>query len=226
MDQVTPDLTAVGARGSWAQRLSRFNRERKWRIFAREFAITSRTRVLDVGFTEIEYSATDNYLERNYPYPRQITALGLEEPRRFALRYPQVRALKYDGSRFPFDDKSFDVVWSNAVIEHVGDRGRQLGFLRELLRVASGVFFTTPNRWFPVEVHTRTPVVHYLPKASFNVYLRAVGKEWATGEYMNLLGRGDLTALLDAAPVPAQCRRIYSNRLCGFALDFAVAVHT
>ena len=65
--------------------------------------------------------------------------------------------------RCPFDDGSFDVVFSNAVIEHVGDRERQGQLVREALRVGRRVFLTTPNRWFPVEVHTRLPFVHWLP---------------------------------------------------------------
>ncbi len=58
---------------------------------------------------------------------------------------------------------SFDVVFSNAVIEHVGDRERQEALVREALRVGRRVFVTTPNRWFPIEVHTRLPFVHWLP---------------------------------------------------------------
>jgi len=36
----------------------------------------------------------------------------------------------------------------------------------EALRVAPRVFVTTPNRWFPIELHTRAPLVHWLPDAA------------------------------------------------------------
>ncbi len=63
-------------------------------------------------------------------------------------------------------------MWSNAVLEHVGTRDDQLLFLREVRRVGRRVFLTTPNRHFPVEVHTRTPLLHWLPKPVFERYLR------------------------------------------------------
>ena len=38
------------------------------------------------------------------------------------------------------------------------------------------VFITTPNRRFPVEVHTRLPFVHWLPDRTAHRVYRAVGK--------------------------------------------------
>jgi hypothetical protein len=46
----------------------------------------------------------------------------------------------------------------------VGRRAEQVAFVQELCRVADRVFVTTPNRWFPVEVHTLLPLVHWLPR--------------------------------------------------------------
>jgi len=77
---------------------------------------------LDVGFSEEEFSGTDNFLERHYPYPEMITALGVDVPVTFRDRYPSVTAVHYKGGVFPFEDNQFDVAWSNAVLEHVGDR--------------------------------------------------------------------------------------------------------
>ena len=47
-------------------------------------------------------------------------------------------------------DGTFDVVFSNAVIEHVGGEEEQLRFVAEALRVGRRAFITTPNRLFPV----------------------------------------------------------------------------
>ena len=88
---------------------------------------------------------------------------------------------------------ALDVVFSNAVLEHVGGEDRQRAFVSEALRVGRRVFLTTPNRWFPVEVHTRLPLVHWLPDAlSFRVY-RALGKGFATENH--LLSRRELASL-------------------------------
>ncbi|MEX0749719.1 MAG: class I SAM-dependent methyltransferase, partial [Dehalococcoidia bacterium] len=153
---------------SFAYRISGFNRRRKWEIFLRDFAPQPADRVLDVGFSDNEYSATDNFLEKHYPYRAQITALGIDAPSLFPARYPDVKVVQYEGREFPLADNAFDVAWSNAVIEHVGQhegrREAQILFLREIARVSTSAFVTTPNKWFPIEVHTRTPLLHWLPK--------------------------------------------------------------
>src|SRR5262245_29480392 len=183
---------------SFAYRVSAFNRRRKWKLFLQCIQPGPDDRILDVGFSDREYSSMDNFLEKNYPFPSNITALGVDDPVEFPQRYPAVRVVQYDGRIFPFSDGEFDVAWSNAVIEHVGtaatSRESQIRFIRELIRVSRRVYFTTPNRWFPVEVHTRTPLLHWLPKPYFDRYLRRRGKEWAAGDYMTLLSEGDLRA--------------------------------
>ncbi len=209
---------------SFAYKVSAFNRRRKWGIFIKEIAPNENTRVLDVGFSENEYSGTDNYIEKHYPYPEKLTALGIDIPNKFKTRYPKVTAVRYDGGVFPFENKSFDICWSNAVIEHVGSRDRQLSFLKEIRRVSKKAFITTPNRFFPIEVHTRTPLLHYLPKAAFDKYLSLVGKGWATGDYMQLLSLSELELLLRDSGISEY--KIFKNRLLGFTLDFVVVFGT
>ena len=43
------------------------------------------------------------------------------------------------------------------------------------LPASRAALFTTPNRWFPVELHTFLPVVHWLPKPAFRRVLRTLG---------------------------------------------------
>ena len=68
-----------------------------------------------------------------------------------------------DACDLPWADKSFDIVYSNAVIEHVGDFARQQRMAREIARVGKSWFVTTPNRWYPYEFHLRLPFVTWLP---------------------------------------------------------------
>lgn len=205
-----------------ADRISKFNRGRKWKIFTKEFPFDKNTSILDVGFNNIEYSEIDNYLEKVYPYLENITALGVEEANEFKERYPLVKAVLYDGDHFPFPEKSFDIVWSNAVIEHVGSREKQLLFLKEIKKAGKSAFVTTPNRYFPVEIHTRTVLLHFLPKNIFYNYLHKVGKSWATGNYMNLLTKRMIVQLLKDAGI--QNYKIRRNRFFFFTLDFVIII--
>jgi SAM-dependent methyltransferase len=69
--------------------------------------------------------------------------------------------VRADGRRLPFADNSFDVVFSNAVIEHVGSFEDQLRFVNEHKRVGRHWVITTPNRWFPIESHTNVLFRHW-----------------------------------------------------------------
>jgi hypothetical protein len=205
-----------------ALRLAESNRERKFAAFMDLVKPTPETTVLDVGFTGKEFREGDNFLEKHYPYPSQITALGIDAPEAFAERYPEVSVVLYDGNRFPFRDQEFDVCWSNAVLEHVGNRERQALFVREIRRVAKLAFVTTPNKNFPVELHTRTPLLHFLPQPWFEAYLSRTGKRWATGGYMNLLSpRGVREVLADAG---IGRYRLIKNRLGGFIVDIVIVL--
>lgn len=208
---------------SLAYKISAFNRRRKYQSFLEFLAPQPETTLLDVGFTEKEYSDTDNFLEKNYPYQDKITALGMEAPRQFSERYPQIKAVVYDGRKFPFSDKQFDIVWSNAVLEHVGAHAAQVAFLKEIKRVGRRAFITTPNKNFPIEVHTRSLFLHFLPKNLFDRYLRFVGQGWAAGDYMHLLTRWELERILEEAGIKDY--RIIKNRLGGLVLDFAVVIN-
>lgn len=208
---------------SIADKISEYNRKRKWRIFLQVIKPTAQMRVLDVGYSNHELAETDNFIEKHYPYPDMLTALGVETPVDFKRRYPAITCVQYNGGAFPFADASFDVCWSNAVLEHVGKTDAQLLFIKEISRVARRAFITTPNRYFPVEVHTRTPLLHLLPQTWFERYLRLVGKEWATGSYMNLLSLREIRGLLSEAGITEYT--VIKNRLLGFVLDFIVVLN-
>ena len=205
---------------SIAHLVSGYNRRRKWAIFKRDINPKREDRILDVGFSNKEYSPNDNFIEKNYQYPEMLTALGIEPSDEFSERYPAVCVIQYGGEEFPFADNEFDICWSNAVIEHVGDESKQLNFLKEIRRVGRRAFVTTPNKYFPIEPHTRTPLLHFLPKPVFDFYLRLIGKKWATGDYMKLLSVGDMEKLLKSAGITDY--KIIKNRLFGFTLDFVV----
>jgi ubiquinone/menaquinone biosynthesis C-methylase UbiE len=167
-----------------ADSISLRSRRRKLRLFLDELRPGPETTVLDVGADELAFGegdgcATLNYFEEHYPWPARITALGLQDGTAFRARYPEIRYVQGDACALPFGDGEFDVVHSNAVLEHVGDRERQRLMVSESLRVARRVFISTPNRAFPIEVHTRLPLVHWLPEPAAHRVYDALGKQFA-----------------------------------------------
>ena len=181
------------------------SRRRKLALFLGEMRPDGTTTILDVGADEVSLGetggqsgcTTHNFLEERYPWPERLTALGLHDGARFRERYPWIAYVQGDACALPFPDASFDVVHSNAVIEHVGSRELQAAFVDEALRVGRRVFLTTPNRWFPVEVHTRLPLVHWLPESLAGRAYDVVGKSWARDNH--LLGPADFRSLFPGA---------------------------
>jgi ubiquinone/menaquinone biosynthesis C-methylase UbiE len=138
---------------SWFAALSAHFRRRRMAAFAHDFRVTAETRILDIGGTP-----------ENWTLIKQC-------PRVTLLNMPRARAdvgstvwVAGDGRQLPFRDQSFDIVFSNSVIEHVGDAESQRRFAAEVARVGRAYWVQTPNRWFPVEQHLLTPVVHWLPR--------------------------------------------------------------
>jgi SAM-dependent methyltransferase len=133
---------------------SRRFRRRRMQRFMRECHITADTRVLDIGGTP------DNWQLVSIP-PRLVL---LNMPRAQAELSGAAQWVAGDGRWLPFRDAAFDVVFSNSVIEHVGDSASQVRFAQEVTRVGRSYWVQTPNRWFPIEQHLLTPLVHWLPK--------------------------------------------------------------
>jgi hypothetical protein len=204
-----------------AYAISEQSRKRKFEQFLRFIDPKTHETIADIGVNTEEYSATDNYLERHYLHPERITAVGQGDMSAFSARYPNVKAVSGDGTALPFSDATFDIAYSNAVIEHVGGYDAQLSFLRELRRIAHRGYLTTPNRHFPIELHTRVPLLHLiLPKRAFDAFLRCIGKDWATGNYMHLLSEYELRLLLDKAGLTQST--LIRNRFFGVTMTFTV----
>lgn len=70
-----------------------------------------------------------------------------------------------DGCALPFPDQSFEIVFSNSVIEHVGDFERQKAFSAEVIRTGRRLWVQTPAQEFWIEPHFMTPFIHWLPKS-------------------------------------------------------------
>ena len=194
--------------------LSHRFRRRRMQRFLREFKITAETRILDIGGTP------------------ECWELIAERPRLTLLNTPRAKDdlrgaaswVAGDGRALPFRDGSFDIVFSNSVIEHVGDAISQERFAREVVRVGRAYWVQTPNRWFPVEQHLLTPIVHWLPKSwqrtivpHFTVWsavmrLPADRRRFYLEHYLSdvkLLGAAELAALFPTAT-------LISERFCGW----------
>jgi SAM-dependent methyltransferase len=164
------------------------------------FEPNTATSVLDVGVTSDTRQPESNYFERLYPYPTQVTTVGTEDGSHLTGQYPGLRYQGVEpGNPLPFSTNQFDIVFSNAVLEHTGHRSSQAAFLKEVCRVGRHFFVTTPNRWFPIEHHTGLPFLHFLPSNAYRAILaRTPYRYWADEAHLNILSGDVLRRMLPA----------------------------
>ena len=157
-------------------------RRRRMEHFAKLFQLTEKTRILDVGGTPSNWSLI--------PMKPQVTLYNtLATEMRGAPSH--VTSVVGDGRSLPYAPGDFDLVYSNSVIEHVGEWSDQLRFARGIRALNTSYYVQTPNQWFPIEPHLLGLGVHYLPKRYQYPWLLRYGTIWG------LIGK----------PTKAQCEQ-------------------
>jgi len=159
--------------GSFANRL----RERRFERFRALVArIPGPIRILDVGGTPGFWQLRG----RELPGPPSVVCLNLEEQ---VSDDPTISTVVGDAVHMPqFEDQSFDVVFSNAVIEHVETLENQARMASEIRRVGQRYFVMTPNRGFPLEPHFLFPGFQFLPMCARVALLRRMNLGWYARE--------------------------------------------
>lgn len=187
-------------------------------LFFNNFSPDQPLRILDVGGT--------GYFWENSTLPKlkqiEIVLLNLHEEE---IHHPTIRSVRGDAIAMPeFEDKSFDLVFSNSVIEHVYTLENQRKMADEIMRVGHKYFIQTPNRRFPIEAHYALPYAQYMPK-KFIYYILTETKmsrlnKWKPADaqqYLDeirLLDENQLRQLFPQA-------EIYKEKLGGLVKSFA-----
>lgn len=128
-------------------------RTRRMEQFVALFGVKDGDRVIDVGGTPFNWR-----LIKVKPHVVLVNVGGTVQ----AL--DNVESIVGDGRALDYANESFDIAYSNSVIEHVGTWEDQVKFARELGRVAASYYVQTPNKWFFIEPHLIAPFIHFLPK--------------------------------------------------------------
>lgn len=208
--QVNPSIASVVTPESLAARTAFAVRRKIYAALAREIDLEALESVLDVGATADAEAAYSNFFECSYPHPERITALSDQDAGSLETLFPGVRFVRGDGCRLPFPDASFDLVFSSAVLEHVGHETRQKQFIAEAVRVSRNyVFLTTPNRFHPLEFHTKLPLLHWLPKTWHRRILRRLKLDYLSEEaHLNLLSQKDLRRMCRELGLTAELHQV------------------
>jgi len=187
-----------GKEQSWRDRAELSARMKIYNAMASKIPLDDLDSIIDVGATADSKKDSSNFFEKTYPYPERITALSDQDASWMTDVWQGLKFVQGDALKMPFDDKTFDLAFSSAVIEHVGSRDNQAAFIRECIRVSKKyVFITTPNKYYPIELHTVLPLIHWLPAKIYRRILRILGKSFfASEDNLNLLSKRDIAVMM------------------------------
>lgn len=180
-----------------------------YKLYLKYFPADPDSDVVDIGVTPDTSYEESNFFERFYPYKDKLYATSIEDASFLEEQYPGMHFVKQTESfHFPFENDRFKVLFSNAVVEHVGSNTNQRDFIKECVRISNhGFYITTPDRFFPVEMHTCLPFLNWLPKRTFRKILRGTKYDWCSYENnLNLLTTGEVKKIMDDI-----CREYIAN---------------
>ena len=145
-------------------------RRKRYQTFLAEIRPQAHEWMLDIGGYPGNWTEPPQTL-------RQIDCLNVHLVEWEPGNHPshRIEALVGDGCALEYPDHSYDIAYSNSVIEHVGDWDRQVAFAAEIRRVGRRLWVQTPAYECPIEPHFLAPFVHWFP-----VPIRRVLVRWLT----------------------------------------------
>ena len=179
--------------------------------------------VLDVGTTNIDDDYENIFIQK-YPYKNNITCLSNQSLELIKKKYPEIITSFGDGRKMIFEDKSFNLVHSNATIEHVGSYKNQLKFLEECFRVSNKyIFIQTPNKYFPLDFHTKIPLIHFFPGYIHRFLLKLFGLRFYSDiNNLNLISKKNLVEFMNKLNISNYT--ILEHKLFGFVSNLILII--
>jgi predicted SAM-dependent methyltransferase len=173
------------------------------KMFFSRFSGLEKIEILDVGGTSYFWK---NSSLLSHPGLR-ITLLNLYP---VETSHPAIHAVQGDATDMrEFENGSFDLVFSNSVIEHLYTFELQQKMASEILRVGESYFIQTPNVYFPIEAHYALPFGQFYPKAFLHFMLTQTKfsrmRKWSSAEAsqyiaeIRLLNAQEMKALFPGA---------------------------
>ena len=187
-------------------------RSRRMEAFLRLMQIPARARIIDLGGSMSMWELIDHDYQVTL-VNRSRWALP-QSPHKYRIEVAD--ACDLHGL---FADQSFDLVFSNSTIEHLGGPERRQQFAAEVLRLAPAWWIQTPCGSFPIEAHTGLPFYWSWPRwaqARAEATRRHRHPEWY--EEMQTTVAVDESEMLTLFPGSA----IYRERVMGLVKSFTM----
>ena len=154
--------------------------------------------ILDVGTTEDEKNISSNFIIKNLGNYKKYKSISDQYIDSNFFSAKLNKSITGDFSISEIEGYKSDLVISNATIEHVGNFENQIKMCENILKLSKKYFIIiTPNRYHPIEFHTKLPLLHWLPKKIHRNILSILGMNFLSKEEnLNLLCNDDLLRIM------------------------------
>ena len=154
---------------------------------------------LDIGTTSDDKNASSNIVIKNIKNIDKFKCISDQIVNSDFFHKSLNKSITEEFSENELYDFSSDLVVSNATIEHVGNTLNQKKMLENVIKLTKKIFvITTPNKFYPIELHTKIPLIHWFPKSIYRKILKFLGLSfYANEENLNLLSVNELKKMLD-----------------------------
>ena len=201
------------------------NRAKIHRFIFKKIKFDENQNILDIGTTS-ELNLPHNYLIHALKDHKKISCISNQDCTKLKTICKNLEVFFGDGRDTELKDHSFDIVYCSATIEHVGSKFEQINLLKECCRLSKKkVIITTPNRYFPLDFHTKIPFLHFLPKKLHRFFLKVLGLSFfAKEENLNLLSKKDLLEFCHNLGINDYT--IYDYKLMGLTSNLILIINT
>jgi hypothetical protein len=177
---------------------------------------------LDIGSTENDDLESSNFLIKNLNNIQSYKSISDQEIKDKFFSSSLRKSITEDLSSEEIDNFKSDLVISNATIEHVGSLANQSKMITNIIKLSKKFFIlTTPNRYHPIDFHTKLPLIHWLPKNLHRKLLNKINLNFfAKEENLNLMSENDLRKILKTQNIKDY--KFFYIRLLGFKSNFIV----
>ena len=192
-------------------------------IIIKKIKILKLNDLLDIGTTKDTSAGSSNIFCKmldNIPVHKSISNQKINN-KRFKLSLKKSITSKFSKKNINYFRS--DLVISSATIEHVGNYKNQVTKVKNMISLSKKfVVITTPNRFFPIELHTKFPLIHWLPKKIFRKILLFLNMRYfAEEKNLNLLSKKELIQILNNFSKDIDYK-IYDINFLGFVSNFLV----
>ena len=153
--------------------------------------------VLDIGTTN-DISSSSNFLIKNLKNIKSYKSISNQKINSDFFSKILKKSITSELTETEIEDFKSDLVISNATIEHVGSLENQIKMCDNVIKLSKKYFvICTPNRFHPIEFHTKLPLIHWLNKSLYRKILKKINLNFfSKEENLNLLSQNDLTLIM------------------------------